>query len=54
MVKCQPDREISELFLLKKSLRMQKVKVPDLFRTVPLAKMTKENVKVTLVIDLEN
>ena len=47
MIKCQSDREISELFLPKKRLRMKKVKVPELFRTVPLPKMTKEKVQVT-------
>ena len=47
MTKCQPDREIWELFLPKKRLRMKKVKVPELFRTVPLPKMTKEKVQVT-------
>ena len=44
MTKCQPDREISELFLPKKRLRMKKVKVPELFRTVPPPKTTKEKV----------
>ena len=43
MTKCQPDGEIWELFLSKKRLRMKKVKVPELLRTVPLPKMTKEN-----------
>ena len=50
MTKCQPDREISELFLPKKRLRMKKVKVPELFRTVPLPKMTKEKVQVTQLL----
>ena len=45
---CQPDREISELFLPKKRLRMKKV--PELFRTVPLPKMTKEKVQVTQLL----
>ena len=47
LTKCQLDREISELFLPKKQLRLKKVKVPELFRTVPLPKMTKEKVQVT-------
>ena len=50
MAKCQPAREISELFLPKKRLRMKKVKVPELFRTVPLPKMTKEKVQVTQLL----
>ena len=50
MTKCQPDREISELFLPKKRLRMKKVTVPELFRTVPLPKMTKEKVQVTQLL----
>ena len=50
MTKCQPDREISELFLPKKRLRMKKVKVQELFRTVPLLKMTKEKVQVTQLL----
>ena len=31
LTKCKPDREISELFLPKKQLRMKKIKVPELF-----------------------
>ena len=50
MTKCQPDREISELFLPKKRLRMKKIKVPELFRSVPLPKMTKEKVQVTQLL----
>ena len=50
MTKCQPLKEISELFLPKKRLRMKKVKVPELFRTVPLPKMTKEKVQVTQLL----
>ena len=50
MTKCQPDREIWELFLPKKRPRMKKVKVPELFRTVPLPKMTKEKVQVTQLL----
>ena len=47
MTKCQPDREISELFFPKKQLR---IKVPELFRTGPLPKMTKEKVQVTQLL----
>ena len=47
MTKCQSDWEISELFLQKKRLRMKKVKVPELFRTVPLPKMIMEKVQIT-------
>ena len=47
MTKCQPDREISELFLPKKQLR---IKVPELFRTGPLPKMTKEKVQATQLL----
>jgi len=50
MTKCQPDREIPEMFLPKKRLRMKKVKVPELFRNVPLPKMTKEIVKVSQLL----
>ena len=34
----------------KKRLRMKKVKVPELFRTVSLPKMTKEKVQVTQLL----
>ena len=47
MTKYQPLEDFSKLVLPKKRLRMKKVKVPELFRTVPLPKMTKEKVQVT-------
>ena len=50
ITKCQPAREISDLFLPKKGLRMKKIKVPELFRTVHLHKMTKEKLQVTQLL----
>ena len=50
MTKCQPAREISDLFLPKKGLRMNKIKVPELFWTVHLHKTTKEKLQVTQLL----
>ena len=50
ITKCQPAREISDLFLPKKGLRMKKIKVPELFRTVHLHKTTKEKLQVTQLL----
>ena len=54
MTKCQPQGNLRTV-PPQKQLRLKKVKVPELFRTVPLPEMTKEKVQVTqLLIDLGN